>query len=149
MLAQVSRRRVAWTVADQAARAPCFHLADLISSASWTPQPRLISVALPFVVALVCSEIDLSILLVAWLPFLLGVVGAAILRSWWALLAIPLALVLGTLLSIFPDGIHPSAPGFIAGTTLFVLLALVEVTIGAAIGVPLGHELEQLVPSNR
>ena len=86
---------------------------------------------------------------VAWLPFLLGVAGAAILRSWWALLAIPLALVIGTLLGTHPDSFHPSAPGFIAATALFVLLALVEVTIGAAIGVPLGHELEKLAPSNR
>ena len=107
------------------------------SRRTWTPQPRLLGVALPFVVALVCSEVDLSILLLAWLPFLLGVAGAAILRSWWALLAIPLALVIGTLLGALPDGIHPTDPGFIAGTALFVILALVEVTIGAAIGVPL------------
>lgn len=118
-------------------------------SRNWTSQLRLLGVALPFVVALVCSEVDLSILLVAWLPFLLGVAGAAILRSWWALLAIPLALAVGTLLGTLPDGIHPTDPGFIAGTALFVVLALVEVTIGAAIGVPLGHELEKLVPSNR
>jgi hypothetical protein len=116
---------------------------------SCTPQPRLLGVALPFLVALVCSEVDLSILLLAWLPFLLGVVSAAILRSWWALLAIPLALMIGTLLGIVPDGLHPTDPGFIAGTALFVLLALVEVTIGAAIGVPLGHELERLAPSKR
>jgi ABC-type xylose transport system permease subunit len=116
---------------------------------TWTPQPRLIGVALPFVVALVCSYIDLSILLLVWLPFLLGVAAAAILRSWWALLAIPLALVVGTLLGIAPHGLHPTHPGFIAGTALFVFLTLVEVTIGAAIGVPLGHELEKLVPSNR
>jgi hypothetical protein len=116
----------------------------------WPPQVRLLGVALPFVVALVCSYVDLSILLLAWLPFVLGVVGAAILRSWWALLAIPLALVIGILPSIVlsPD-LHPSDPGFAAGTVLFVILALVPVTIGAAIGVPLGDELEQLVPSNR
>jgi hypothetical protein len=115
------------------------------------PQLRLLGVALPFVMALVCSYVDLSILLLAWLPFLLGVVGAAILRSWWALLAIPLALVIGTLPSIVfsPDGLHPTDPGFVAGTVLFVILALVPVTIGAAIGVPSGHELEQLVPSSR
>jgi len=117
----------------------------------WAPQPRLLGVALPFVLALVCSNVDLSILLLAWLPFLLGVVGAAILRSWWALLAIPLALVIGTLPSIVfsPDGLRPTDPGFVAGTVLFVILALVPVTIGTAIGVPLGQELEQLVPSNR
>jgi hypothetical protein len=117
----------------------------------WTQQLRLLGVALPFAVALVCSYVDLSILLLPWLPFLLGVVGAAILRSWWALLAIPLALVIGTLPSIVfsPGGLNPADPGFVAGTALFVFLALVPVTIGAAIGVPLGDELEQLVPSNR
>ena len=118
------------------------------SRGSLTPQLRLLGIALPFVVALVCSEVDLSILLVAWLPFLLGVAAAAILRSWWALLAIPLALVIGTLIGTVPDSLHPTDPGFIAGTALFVLLALVPATIGAALGVPLGHELEQLVPSD-
>ena len=97
----------------------------------WAPQLHLLGVALPFVVALVCSEIDLSVLMLAWLPFLLGVVGAAILRSWWALLAIPLALIIGTLPSIVlsPDGLHATDPGFIAGTALFALLALLPVTI--------------------
>jgi hypothetical protein len=121
-----------------------------IPRGSWTPQRRLVGVALVFVVALVCAKVDLSILLLAWLPFLLGVAGAAILRSWRALLEIPLALAIGTLLSsILSDGLHPTDPGFIAGTALFVLLALVPATIGAAIGVPLGHELEQLAPSDR
>ena len=116
----------------------------------WATQPHLLGVSLPFLVALVCSSIDLSILLLAWLPFLLGVAGAAILRSWRALLEIPLALAIGTLLSsVLTDGLHPTDPGFIAGTTLFLLLALVPATIGAAIGVPLGHELEQLAPSDR
>ena len=117
----------------------------------WAPQLHLLGVALPFVVALVCSYVDLSILLLAWPPFLVGVVGAAILRSWWALLAIPLALVIGILPSVVlgSDGLHLTDPGFIAGMALFVVLALVPVTAGAAIGVPLGHELEQLVPSTR
>ena len=116
----------------------------------WATQPHLFGVSLPFLVALVCSSIDLSILLLAWLPFLLGVAGAAILRSWRALLEIPLALAIGTLLSsVLTDGLHPTDPGFIAGTGLFVLLALVPATIGAAIGVPLGHELEELAPSDR
>ena len=115
------------------------------------PQLHLLGVALPFVVALVCSYVDLSILLLTWPPFLVGIVGAAILRSWWALLAIPLALVIGILPSVVlgSDGLHLTDPGFIAGTALFVVLALVPVTAGAAIGVPLGHELEQLVPSTR
>ena len=113
-------------------------------------QLRLLGVALPFVLALVCSYVDLSILLLAWLPFLVGVAGAAILRSWWALLAIPLALVIGTLPSVIfsPGGLHPTDPGFIAGAALLGSLALAPVMIGAAIGVPLGHELDQLVPSN-
>ena len=116
----------------------------------WAQQTQLLGVALPFAVALVCSYVDLSVLLLAWLPFLVGVAGAAILRSWWALLAIPLALVIGTLPSFLlgPGGFHPTDPGFIAGAALFASLALVEATIGAAIGVPLGRELEQLIPSN-
>ena len=116
----------------------------------WATQPHLLGVAVPFLVAFVCSSIDLSIVLLPWLPFLVGVAGAAILRSWWALFEIPLALAIGTLLSsVLTDGLHPTDPGFIATTALFVLLAPVPATIGAALGVPLGHELEQLVPSDR
>jgi hypothetical protein len=116
----------------------------------WATQPRLLGIALPFLVALVCSSIDLSILLLAWLPFLLGVASAAILRSGRALLEVPLALGIGALLSsVITDGLQPTDPGFIAGTALVVLLVLVPALIGAAIGVALGHELEQLAADRR
>ncbi len=117
----------------------------------WPQLLRLLGVAVPFVVALVCAYVDLSILLLAWLPFLVGIVGAAIFRSWWALLAIPLSLGIGLLAGIALGGgaLHPTHPTFIAGAALFGSLALMPATIGAAIGVPLGHELEQLVPTNR
>ena len=106
---------------------------------------RLLGIVLPFVVSLVCSYIDLSILLLAWLPFLIGVVSGALLRSWWALLVVPVMLALGTLPSVFTSGgFNPGGPSFVAGATLFGLLAVFPITVGAAIGVAMGHELERL-----
>ncbi len=97
-------------------------------------------------VSLICSFIDLSLLLVAWLPFLLGVVSAALYRSWWAMLIVPTALSIGTLLSIsFLEGRLPNiaAPGFVEGVTWFVLFGVVPMVIGAAIGTPLVKQIER------
>jgi hypothetical protein len=113
------------------------------------PSPPLLSllgIAVPFVVSLICAFIDLSILFLPWATFLLGVISAALLRSWWALLIVPIAIAIGTLPKIIfishglPD---PTSPGFIAGAILFLLVGLFPSTIGAAIGVPLRHELER------
>jgi hypothetical protein len=56
---------------------------------------RLLGIVLPIAAGLVCSNVDLSILLLAWMPFLLGVLSAVVLRSWWSLLIVPLALAIG------------------------------------------------------
>jgi hypothetical protein len=110
------------------------------------PPLTILGVAVPFIVALVCAFIDLSVLFLPWVAFLLGVLSAALLRSWWALLVVPVAVTLGTLpkIMVISHGLPDMAsPGFIAGVILFLLAVLVTVTIGAAIGVPLGHELER------
>jgi hypothetical protein len=120
-----------------------------LSARAWTPRPNRLGIAIPFVVSLVCALSDLSILFLPWLTFLLGVASATLLRSWRALLVVPVALTIGALPGIIvsahglPDA---TAPGFIAGVVLFVLLGLISATIGAAIGVPLGRELERLRP---
>jgi hypothetical protein len=105
-----------------------------------------LGIGVAFVVGLLCSYVDLSILLLAWIPFLVGVVSGAFIRSWWGLLLVPIALTLGILPSVIvgSGGFDLTAPSFVAAATLFALLALVEVVVGAAIGIPLGHELEQL-----
>ena len=114
----------------------------------WSLWLRVLGVVVPLVVSLVCSFIDLSLLLVVWLPFLLGVVSAALFRSWWAVLVVPTALSIGTILSIsFLGGGLPNIanPGFAEGVTLFVLLGVVPMAIGAAIGAPLGKQIERLL----
>jgi hypothetical protein len=111
------------------------------------PWLSLAGVAVPFVVGFVCASIDLSLLLLPWVWLLIGVAGGALLRSWWALLLVPLALAIGTLpkISVMSSGIPDiTGPGFVAGFVLFLLLALVPAAIGAAIGVPLRHELQRL-----
>ena len=99
------------------------------------------------VVSFICSFIDLSLLLVAWYPFLLGVVSAALFRSWWAMLVVPAALSLGTLLGIsLREGGLPNiaSTGFAEGVALFVAFGVVPIVIGAAIGAPLGKHIERL-----
>jgi hypothetical protein len=115
-------------------------------SARPLPPLNLLGVAVPFIVSLACGFIDLSILFLPWVAFLLGVLSAALLRSWWALLAVPIALTIGILpkIMVISRGLpNMTSPGFIAGVILLLLVVLVPVTIGAAIGVPLGHELER------
>ena len=83
------------------------------------------------------------------MPRHLLVLSAALLRSWGALLVVPVGLTLGTLpkiMVISHDLPDMASPGFIAGVILFLVLVLVPVTIGAAIGAPLGRELERHGP---
>ncbi len=114
----------------------------------WNQWLRVLGVVVPLVVSAVCSFIDLSLLLVAWLPFLLGVASAALLRSWWAVLVVPAALSIGTLIGIsLREGGLPNiaGPGFVEGVTLFVALGVVTMVIGATIGAPLGKQIERLL----
>ena len=95
--------------------------------------------------SLVCASIDLSILYLPWVTLLLGAVSGALLRSWWAMLIVPIAIIIGTLPKIIfiSHGLSDmTSPGFVAGFSLF-LPELISAAIGAAIGVPLGHELER------
>ena len=113
----------------------------------WNRWLRILGVVVPLVVSFVCSFIDLSLLLVAWYPFLLGVVSAALFRSWWAVLVVPAALSLGTLLGIsLKEGGLPNiaSTGFAEGVALFVAFGVVPIVIGAAIGAPLGKQIERL-----
>ncbi len=129
-----------------AERPPSNRRALTLSARPLPPFPHLLGIAVAFVVSLVCAFIDLSILFLPWVAFLLGVVSAAVLRTWWALLIVPITVAIGTLPKIIfishglPD---LTSPGFIAGIILFLLSVLLPTTIGAALGVPIGHELER------
>jgi hypothetical protein len=118
-----------------------------VSARPLPPLLHLLGLALPLLVGLLSASIDLSLLFLPWLTFLLGVVSAALLRSWSALVSVPVTLTIGTLPSIIfiAHGLpNVTSPGFIAGVILYLLTALIPAVIGAAIGVPLGHELERL-----
>jgi hypothetical protein len=150
MLPQQSKNRP-WP--EEGAAPPFVHKPPATSGASWRGWSRwlrVLAVAVPVGVSLVCSCIDLSLLLVVWLPFLLGVVSAALLRSWWAVLVVPAALSLGTLLGVIvrAGGLPNLAdPGFVEGVTLVLLLGVVPMVIGAAIGAPLGKQIERRLSS--
>ena len=113
----------------------------------WGSPLRILGILLPLAAGLVCAFIDQSLLLVSWIPFTVGVASAALLRSWWAVLLAPAAVSVGTLLGLLAAGSGPNDitdPGFAAGLTVFALLALLPAATGAAIGAPLGKEIQRM-----
>ena len=118
----------------------------------WRSALRMLAILLPLAAGLVCSFIDQSLLLVSWIPFTLGVASAALLRSWWAVLFAPAALSIGTLLGLAAAGSglnDITDPGFVAALTFFALLALLPAATGAAIGAPLGKEIQRVTVGPR
>jgi hypothetical protein len=118
----------------------------------WSSRLRILGILLPLAAGLVCSFIDQSLLLVSWIPFTLGAASAALLRSWWAVLFAPVALSIGTLVGLAAAGSSLNDitdPGFIAGLTFFMLLALLPSATGAAIGAPLSKEIERVTSGPR
>ena len=110
----------------------------------WNWRLRAVAILLPLAAGFVCSFVDLSLLLLAWLPFALGVASGAFLRSWWAVLLTAAALSLGTVFGLAAAGSRPgdlSDPAFVASLAAFVLLTLLPATTGAAVGTPLGREI--------
>ena len=119
---------------------------------AWRSPLRILAILLPLAAGLACSLIDQSLLLVSWIPFTLGVASAALLRSWWAVLLAPAALSIGTLLGLAAAGSglnDITDPGFVAGLTFFALLALLPAATGAAIGAPLGKEIQRVTVGPR
>jgi hypothetical protein len=117
----------------------------------WSLWLRVLGVIVPLVASFACSFIDLSLLTMG-IPFLLGVVSAGLLRSWWSILIVPVAFSMGLFLSsiFLGDGIFLSSmanPVF-AGKPAYAFLAVfgvVPVAIGAAIGTPISMKIEQLL----
>ena len=73
---------------------------------------------------------------------ILGGVGAAFFRSWWAMLFVPLALISGELLAFYVGVVYYKYP-YVSGDTrfgvnFFVTGALFMSIVGAAIGSSLG-----------
>jgi hypothetical protein len=114
---------------------------------AWRSPLRILAILLPLAAGLVYAFIDQSLLLISWIPFTLAVASAALLRSWWAVLFAPAAVSIGTLLGLLAAGSglnDITDPGFVAGLTFFALLALLPAATGAAIGAPLGKEIERV-----
>jgi hypothetical protein len=116
----------------------------------WDLWLRLLGVAVAVGGGMVLSlptAVPLAVTLV--LPLVVGVVSAALVRSWWALLIVPLAFRLGFLLVGIPlaGGFDVLARNSSEGTaeliTILFGLQLVPVALGIAIGTPIGKKLEQ------
>jgi len=118
----------------------------------WGSRLRILGILLPLAAGLVCAFIDHSLLLASWIPFTVGAASAALLRSWWAVLVAPAAVSIGTVFGLLAAGSGPNDvtdPGFGVGLTFFVLLALLPSATGAAIGAPLGKEIQRLTVGPR
>lgn len=116
----------------------------------WDLWLRLLGVAIAVVGGVVLSlptAVPLAVALV--LPLVVGVVSAALVRSWWALLIVPVAFRVGFLLVGIPLAggfdvlARSSSEGAIEVVTILYGLQVVPVALGIAIGTPLGKKLEQ------
>jgi len=116
----------------------------------WDRWLRLLGVAVSVGGGMVLSlptAVPLAVALV--LPLIVGVVSAALLRSWWALLIVPVAFRVGFLLvgiplaGVFDVLARSSSEGIVEVFTILYGLQLVPVALGIAIGTPIGKKLEQ------
>jgi len=116
----------------------------------WDRWLRLLGVAVSVGGGMVLSlptAVPLAVALV--LPLIVGVVSAALLRSWWALLIVPVAFRVGFLLvgislaGAFDVLARSSSEGTLEIFTILYGLQLVPVALGIALGTPIGKQLEQ------
>ena len=116
----------------------------------WDLWLRLLGVAVAVGGGVVCSlptAVPLAVVLV--LPLLVGVVSAALVRSWWALLVVPVAFRVGFLLISLPLAggfdvlARSSTEGTIESLGILYGLQLLPVALGIALGTPIGKQLEQ------
>jgi len=124
-----------------------------IPTSSWRGWDRwllLLGVAVSVAGGVLCSlptAVPLAVALV--LPLLVGVVSAALVRSWWALLIVPVAFRIGFLLIGIPLAgafdvlARSSSEGTVEVFTILYGLQLVPVALGIALGIPIGKKLEQ------
>ncbi len=116
----------------------------------WDRWLRLLGVAVSVgggVVLSLPTAVPLAVVLV--MPFVVGVVSAALLRSWWALLIVPVAFRVGFVLISIPLAggfdvlARSSTEGTIESLGILYGLQLVPVALGIAMGTPIGKKLEQ------
>ncbi len=114
----------------------------------WSLWLRVLGVAVAFVGGFAFSFPNpLPLALVIVEPIVLAIVSAGLLRSWWAMLIVPVAFSMGFFLgNIFQMGGFDLqswvASGF-EGVDILVILGVVPIAIGAAIGTPIGKKIEQ------
>jgi hypothetical protein len=116
----------------------------------WDRWLRLLGVAVAVVGGVVLSfPTDMPLAVVLVLPLVVGVLSAALLRSWWALLIVPVAFRVGFLLVSIPLAgafdvlARSSSEGTVEVFTILYGLQVVPVALGVALGTPIGKQLGQ------
>ena len=92
--------------------------------------------------------IDVPPIVDFFVPILVGVVSACLLRSWWAMLIIPVAFSVGAFLGFALtiggfDQMNIGTSGFFEGAVFVGILGILPVEVIVAIGIPLGKKIEQ------
>jgi hypothetical protein len=116
----------------------------------WSLWLRVLGVAVPLVGGFALAfpiDIPLNMYLLMLVPLLVGVASAGLLRSWWAMLIVPIAFSVGFFMSnTFQmsgfDLQNWAASGF-EGVDILVFLGVMPVAIGVAIGTPIAKKIEQ------
>lgn len=116
----------------------------------WDLWLRLLGVAVAVGGGVVLSlPTAVSLALVLALPLIVGVVSAALVRSWWALLIVTVAFRVGFLLVSIPLAgafdvlARSSSEGTLEVVTILYGFQLVPVALGIALGTPIGKQLAQ------
>ena len=117
----------------------------------WNLWLRVLGVVVPLAAGFALFfpiAIPLNVYLFMLVPLVVGVASAGMLRSWWAMLIVPVAFSVGFYLSsIFQGGgiVLPNMadPGFVEGMLILVILGVAPIAIGVAIGTPIGKKIEQ------
>lgn len=122
-----------------------FHVEGTPSWRTWGLWLRVLGVVVALAAGFAFAiPMDIQIPLEVFLlvPVLVGVVSAGLLRSWWALLVVPVAFSIGAMLSLIfqGQGIDLSSP---EGVDIVMILGVLPTAIGTAIGTPIGKWIER------
>jgi hypothetical protein len=122
--------------------------APTFSWRSWSPWLRILGVVVPLVTGFALAVSPPLYTLGMLIPPLIAIASGVLLRTWWAMLIVPVAFsvafFLGYALSVGGfDHMHIGTSGFADGLDFVAILVVLPMAICVAIGTPLGKLIEK------